>query len=91
MVDRIVPAATPQRLAATRAALGVADEATLATETFQEWVIERRFANPGDADALSAAGVTVVDDVAPFEDVKLRLLNGSHTAMACMGAVAGWP
>ncbi len=61
MVDRIVPATAPQRLAAAREALGV------------------------------AAGVTVVDDVAPFEDAKLRLLNGSHTAMACMGAVAGWP
>ncbi len=91
MVDRIVPAATPQRLAAARDALGVADEAALGTEAFWEWVIERRFADPGDAAVLAAAGVTVVDDVAPFEDAKLRLLNGSHTAMACLGAVAGWP
>ncbi|MDP2820523.1 MAG: mannitol dehydrogenase family protein [Polaromonas sp.] len=91
MVDRIVPAATPQRLAAAREALGVADEAALGTEAFWEWVIERRFADASDADTLAAAGVTVVDDVAPFEAAKLRLLNGSHTAMACMGAVAGWP
>lgn len=91
MVDRIVPAATPERLAAAAQALGVADQAALGTEAFWEWVIERRFADPGDADVLAAAGVTVVDDVAPFEDAKLRLLNGSHTAMACMGAVAGWP
>ncbi len=91
MVDRIVPAATPQRLAAARDALGMADEAALGTEAFWEWVIERRFADPGDAAVLAAAGVTVVDDVAPFEDAKLRLLNGSHTAMACLGAVAGWP
>ncbi len=91
MVDRIVPAATPQRLAAAREALGVADEAALGTEAFWEWVIERRFAEAGDAGVLAAAGVTVVDDVAPFEDAKLRLLNGSHTAMACLGAVAGWP
>lgn len=91
MVDRIVPAATPQRLAAARAALGVLDEAALGTEAFWEWVIERRFADEADAGVLAAAGVTVVDDVAPFEDAKLRLLNGSHTAMACMGAVAGWP
>lgn len=91
MVDRIVPAATPERLAAAVQALGVADQAALGTEAFWEWVIERRFADPGDADVLAAAGVTVVDDVAPFEDAKLRLLNGSHTAMACLGAVAGWP
>jgi len=91
MVDRIVPAATPQRLAAAEKALGVADSAALGTEAFWEWVIERRFADPSDAAALAAAGVTVTDDVAPFEDAKLRLLNGSHTAMACMGAVAGWP
>ena len=91
MVDRIVPAATPQRLAAAREALGVLDEAALGTEAFWEWVIERRFADASDAEALATAGVTVVDEVAPFEDAKLRLLNGSHTAMACLGAVAGWP
>jgi len=91
MVDRIVPAATPQRLAAAREALGLADEAALGTEAFWEWVIERRFADAADASVLESAGVTVVDEVAPFEDAKLRLLNGSHTAMACLGAVAGWP
>lgn len=91
MVDRIVPAATPERLAAAREALGVADDAALGTEAFWEWVIERRFADASDAEVLAAAGVTVVDDVTPFEDAKLRLLNGSHSAMACMGAVAGWP
>ncbi|MES2954995.1 MAG: mannitol dehydrogenase family protein, partial [Pseudomonadota bacterium] len=91
MVDRIVPATAPQRLAAAREALGVADEAALGSEAFWEWVIERRFADASDGAVLAAAGVTVVDDVAPFEDAKLRLLNGSHTAMACMGAVAGWP
>lgn len=91
MVDRIVPAATPQRLAGARAALGVLDEAALGTEVFWEWVIERRFVDATDGAVLAAAGVTVVDDVASFEDAKLRLLNGSHTAMACMGAVAGWP
>jgi fructuronate reductase len=91
MVDRIVPAATGERLAAARQALGVADQAALGTEAFWEWVIERRFADPADGDVLAAAGVTVVDDVAPFEEAKLRMLNGSHTAMACMGAVAGWP
>ncbi|MDD0813445.1 mannitol dehydrogenase family protein [Curvibacter sp. HBC28] len=89
MVDRIVPAATPERLQAARQALGLDDEAALGTEAFWEWVIERRFVDPADGPALASAGVTVVDDVRPFEEAKLRLLNGSHSAMACMGAVMG--
>ncbi|MDO9358982.1 MAG: mannitol dehydrogenase family protein [Polaromonas sp.] len=91
MVDRIVPAATASRLALAAEALGEDDQAALGTEAFWEWVIERRFADPGDGELLASSGVTVVDDVAPFEDAKLRLLNGSHSAMACLGAVAGWP
>ena len=89
MVDRIVPAATPARLAAAQTALGLNDQAALGTEAFWEWVIERRFADASDADTLSAVGVTVVDDVAPFEEAKLRLLNASHSALACLGAVLG--
>ena len=91
MVDRIVPAASPERLAAAAQALGLADHAALGTEAFWEWVIECRFVDATDGDALAAVGVTVVDDVGPFEEAKLRLLNGSHTAMACIGAVAGLP
>jgi fructuronate reductase len=91
MVDRIVPAATAERLAAAAESLGVEDRAALGTEAFWEWVIERRFVDDTDGDALAAVDVTVVDDVTPFEKAKLQMLNGSHTAMACMGAVAGWP
>ena len=91
MVDRIVPATSPERLSAAAQALGVADQAALGTEAFWEWVIERRFVDAADGDGLAAVGVTVVDDVGPFEEAKLRLLNGSHTAMACIGAVAGLP
>lgn len=91
MVDRIVPASTPERLAAAQAALSLRDAAALGTEAFWEWVIEDHFADPSDADVLRAAGVRVTDDVAAYEDAKLRMLNGSHTAMACIGAVAGLP
>ena len=91
MVDRIVPAATAQQRADAAAALGVDDSCALATEGFWEWVIEDRFVDPGDAGVLRAAGVNVVDDVKPFEEAKLRMLNGSHTAMALIGAVQGWP
>lgn len=91
MVDRIVPAATERQRADAAQALGVDDAGALATEAFWEWVIERRFADPGDAEVLAGAGLTVVDDVKPFEDAKLRMLNASHTAMALIGAVQGWP
>ena len=91
MVDRVVPASSPACRAAALQALGVDDQAPLATEAFWEWVIERRFVDAGDAALLAGAGVTVVDDVAPFEEAKLRLLNGSHSALACVGAVAGLP
>ena len=89
MVDRIVPAATPERISAAAQALGMSDRAALGTEAFWEWVIEDQFADSADAPLLRSVGVTVVHDVAPFEEAKLRLLNASHSAMAVIGAVAG--
>ena len=91
MVDRIVPAASATTLLQAQDGLGLADHAALRTENFWEWVIERHFVDNRDAAVLASAGVQVVDDVRPFEDAKLRLLNGSHSAMACIGAVAGLP
>jgi fructuronate reductase len=91
MVDRIVPAATPEVLAAAQEALGLPDQCALSTEGFWEWVIEDRFADPQDAALLQSAGVRVTNDVHSYEDAKLRMLNGSHSAMALMGAVTGRP
>ena len=91
MVDRIVPAATPEVMAAAQAALGVQDHCALSTEGFWEWVIEDRFTDPQDAALLQSAGVRVTADVYSYEEAKLRLLNGSHSAMALMGAVTGRP
>ncbi len=91
MVDRIVPAATPERLSAAQHALGLRDACALGTEDFWEWVIEREAIDVQDAVLLSSAGVKVVDDVAVFEQAKLGLLNGSHSAIAYCGAVAGLP
>ena len=91
MVDRIVPAATPACVQDAATALGVLDDAALATETFWQWVIEDDFVDAADARVLSAAGVTVVSDVGPYEDAKLRMLNGSHSALACLGALMGLP
>lgn len=91
MVDRIVPAATPEVATAALAALGLQDDCALSTEGFWEWVIEDRLADPADAVLLQSAGVRVTNDVHSYEEAKLRMLNGSHTAMALMGAVTGRP
>ena len=91
MVDRIVPAATPEVMASAQEALGVQDQCALSTEGFWEWVIEDRFADPADAALLQSTGVRVTGDVHSYEEAKLRMLNGSHSAMALMGAVTGRP
>jgi fructuronate reductase len=91
MVDRIVPAATPEVMAAAHEALGMPDHCALSTEGFWEWVIEDRLADPADAALLQSAGVRVTSDVNSYEEAKLRMLNGSHSAMALMGAVTARP
>jgi fructuronate reductase len=88
MVDRIVPATTPADLDEAAARLGVHDAAPVACEPFTQWVIEDRFA--GARPAWEHAGATLVGDVAPFEEMKLRLLNGSHSALAYLGYLAGF-
>ncbi len=86
MVDRIVPAMTDadrQRLSA----LGVDDPAAVVCETFSQWVVENDF--PLGRPDWEADGVEMVADVAPFETMKLRLLNGAHSLLAYLGALAG--
>jgi fructuronate reductase len=78
-------------MAAAQEALGLQDHCALSTEGFWEWVIEDRFADPTDAALLQSAGVRVTGDVHSYEEAKLRMLNGSHSVMALMGAVTGRP
>ena len=87
MVDRIVPATTQADIADAAQLLGVADAAPVVTEPFNSWVIENRFA--AARPAWEDAGAQVVADVAPFETMKLRLLNGSHSTLAYLGFLAG--
>ena len=87
MVDRIVPATTDAGIAATEALLGAHDAAPVMTEPFSQWVIEDHFAGPRPA--WEEAGAQLVRDVAPFELMKLRLLNAAHSAMAYLGYLAG--
>jgi fructuronate reductase len=87
MVDRIVPATTPEDRQQAAAALGVLDEALVCTEPFTQWVIEDRFAT--ERPQLERVGAQLVADVHPFELAKLRLLNGSHSTMAYLGSLLG--
>jgi len=83
MVDRIVPATTPADIAALEAP----DPGLVLHEPFRQWVIEDNFAGPHPD--FAAQGVQLVQDVAPFEEMKLRMLNGSHSALAYLGYLAG--
>jgi fructuronate reductase len=87
MVDRIVPAATGADRAQAAALTGLADHGTVVAEPFTQWVIEDSFAAPRPA--WEKAGAQLVSDVAPYEKVKLRLLNGAHSALAYLGGLAG--
>lgn len=87
MVDRITPASTPETMAYVRTVTGRDDPLAVETEPFRQWVIEDRFVGPRPD--WQAAGALLVADVAPYEVMKLRMLNGSHSLIAYLGAVAG--
>ena len=86
MVDRIVPAATDEDLADIAGQLGVSDHGAVVTEPFRQWVIEDDFA--AGRPAWERAGAILTTDVRPYELVKLRMLNGSHSTIAYLGALA---
>ncbi len=88
MVDRIVPATTDADIASAAAATGLCDAAPVTHEPFQQWVIEGRFI-AGTRPAWDKVGAQFVTDVAPYEHMKLRLLNGAHSALAWLGYLAG--
>ncbi|EHM8972634.1 fructuronate reductase [Escherichia coli] len=88
MVDRIVPAATPETLQEIADQLGVDDPCAIACEPFRQWVIEDNFVN-GRPD-WDKVGAQFVADVVPFEMMKLRMLNGSHSFLAYLGYLGGY-
>ena len=85
MLDRIVPATTDADRARVAASLGVTDAWPVIAEVFNSWVVEDHF--PQGRPAWAA---TFVADVAPFEHMKLRLLNGAHSTLAYLGYLAGY-
>jgi fructuronate reductase len=88
MVDRIVPATTEADIADNDAVLGLHDAAPVVFEPFKQWVIQDAFI--AGRPAWEAGGAQFVGDVAPFELMKLRMLNGSHSALAYLGYLAGY-
>ncbi|GAA3703499.1 mannitol dehydrogenase family protein [Microlunatus aurantiacus] len=87
MVDRITPTTTDADRALVTAELGYVDASPVATEPFHEWVMSGRF--PAGRPRWEDAGARVVDDVTPFEQRKLWLLNGSHSLLAYAGSIRG--
>jgi fructuronate reductase len=87
MVDRIVPATRQADIDAFTRDTGLLDLGLVRTEPFWQWVIEDRFAGPHPD--FESVGVRITPDVAPWEQAKLRLLNGAHSAMAALGGLAG--
>ena len=88
MVDRIVPATTDADREAVSSALGVSDAWPVMTEPFTQWVVEDRFTT--GRPRIEEAGAELVADVAPYELMKLRLLNGSHSTLAYLGYLSGY-
>lgn len=88
MVDRIVPATKPEDIENLAQATGVLDQSPVMHEPFRQWVVEDTFVD-GVRPDLASVGVQMVTDVTPFEHMKLRCLNGTHSALAYLGYLSG--
>lgn len=89
MIDRIVPAATDATRGDAERLVGLTDAAAVEGEPFRQWVIEDRF--PGPRPAWEAGGAEFVGAIGPFQQLKLRLLNGPHSGIAYTGQMLGLP
>ena len=85
MVDRIVPATTDADRTRIAARTGLEDRWPIVTEAFTDWVIEDNF-----PEGRPEWNARFVSDIAPFELMKLRLLNGAHSSLAYLGYLAGY-
>jgi mannitol 2-dehydrogenase len=87
MVDRITPGTSEEAAELVQRTFGIADRQPVVAEPFRQWIIEDRFCN--GRPPLERVGVQFVDDVGPYELMKKRLLNGSHTALGHVGSLLG--
>ncbi|RWA71304.1 MAG: mannitol dehydrogenase family protein [Mesorhizobium sp.] len=88
MVDRIAPATTEADIDTLEQRFGYRDSAVVVGERFRQWVIEDRFA--GRVPRWDLVGATFVDDVTPFEHLKMRVLNGAQTTLSYLGVLGGF-
>ena len=88
MVDRITPRPDARHAREVAERFGIGDDFTIHCERFRQWVIDDRFAGPRPA--LDAAGAELVEDVRPYEEAKIRILNGAHLALAYLAALRGF-
>ncbi len=88
MVDRITPQTTSADRAWAREEFGFVDEWPVVCEPFRQWALEDQFVD--GRPTFEDVGVLMTDDVIPYEHMKLRLLNGSHSGLAYLAALAGF-
>ena len=88
MIDRIVPATTDADRAEVASLIGLEDAWPVMGEPFLQWVVEDTFV--GTRPPLELGGAEFVSDVAPYERMKLRMLNGTHSSMAYLGYLSGY-
>jgi mannitol-1-phosphate/altronate dehydrogenase len=89
MVDRITPGTTEAFLHELEGRYGVRDRWAVGCEDFRQWVLEDRFLGPFPLAGLAEAGVQIVKEVGPYELMKIRLLNGSHSALSYAAYLMG--
>ncbi len=87
MVDRITPASTDATYAEALKLTGREDAAAVETEPFTQWIVEDDFV--AGRPSWEAGGAVFVDEVGPYEKMKLRMLNGAHSMLAYSGFLAG--
>ncbi|MEM7260284.1 MAG: mannitol dehydrogenase family protein, partial [Pseudomonadota bacterium] len=87
MVDRITPRSPASLAEEFTELVGSAVSSPIMAEEFIQWVLEST--STGDMPDLAKAGVTVTADVDPYEETKIRVLNGGHTALAYLAALEG--
>lgn len=88
MVDRITPRTSEEDIETLEASTGIRDGWPVVCEPYTQWVLEDHFGL--ERPAFEAVGAQVVDDVEPFELMKLRLLNASHQSLCYLGYLAGY-
>jgi mannitol 2-dehydrogenase len=88
MVDRITPRTTDENRAAIAEKFGVRDLAPVVSEPFRQWVLEDNFI--AGRPAFERVGVQMIADVAPYEIMKMRLLNGGHSTLGYPGDLLGY-